>query len=224
MYTPSRNIVFHDYGIQANGHGENEWFKRQRDRFRQASLVRVKTILQLSGGESGINDQANLGIYGLGTRRTLDQLDDFAGLDLKANKGNTGPELKCTGHVWVPYEGSISPTDNLFSNPDNLDPQPEYPLRTHLIYYQQVTLAQSFVDAEGYAIDADRKLPASDGRGPDGFDAHATSHLPSSGVLFVFWLIGLLVWYIMYMPNSYFGGNNIRGVARKKSSNLFKDV
>lgn len=123
VYTPTRNIVFHDYGKQPNGHGDNEWFKRQRDRFRQASLVRAKTLLQLPGGESDANDQANLGLYGLGKRRSLAQLNEFANLDLKNKKGNILPDLKCSGHEWVPYDETISPQENLFSNPDNLDPQ-----------------------------------------------------------------------------------------------------
>lgn len=127
VYTPTRNIVFHDYGKQPNGHGENEWFKRQRDRFRQASIVRAKTMLQLPGGESDANDQANLGLYGLGKRRSLAQLSDFTNMDLKNKKGNAGPDLKCSGHEWVPYvDKKISPQENLFSNPDNLDPQVSY--------------------------------------------------------------------------------------------------
>jgi hypothetical protein len=227
VYTPTRNIVFHDYGIQANGHGENEWFKRQRDRFRQASITRVKTILQLPGGVPDINDQANLGIYGLGKRRTLDQLSAFVGLDLKARKGNNGPNLKCTGHEWVRYDASISPTENLFTNPDNLDPQPEYPLRTKLVYYQQVAQSLPFyeIESESNAGSVERQLPVSDRHGPDGFGegVDSTGSIPSISVLFVFWVFGLLVWYIMFMPA--LGGPKSRGgVTRKKSSNLAKDV
>lgn len=217
--------MFHDYGLQANGHGENEWFKRQRDRFRQTSIVRVKTILQVPGGKTDVNDQANLGIYGLGKRRTLDQLNAFAGLNLQAQKGNQIPNLKCSGHEWVPYDTSISPTENLFTNPDSLDAQPEYPLRTKLLYYRQVqSLPLYEIDLESDISSFGRKLPASDLHGPDGFASgvDATSNIPSVGLLLVFWVFGLLVWCIMFMPTSLLKGPAT--ATRKKSSNLYKDV
>jgi Glycosyltransferase (GlcNAc) len=220
VYTPTRNIVFHDYGLQANQHGNNEWFKRQRDRFRQASIVRVKTALQIPGGEPDINDQANLGIYGLGKRRTMEQLNAFVGLNLQSGAGNSGKI--CTGHEWVPYDSSISPTDNLFSNPDNLDPQPEYPFRTNLIYYQPpvATLTYSLM----------RESPLTS----DGINKHVSptnntttsNHLPSMGVLLFLWLFGILVWFIVFTRNSL----NVEmkqsrpSVVRRKSSDVYKDV
>lgn len=230
VYTPTRNIVFHDYGIQANGHGENEWFKRQRDRFRKNSIQRVKTILQMPGGETDELDQANLGIYGLGKRRSLRQLSEFVNVNLQARKGNVGADLTCTGHQWVPYDFDVSPTDNLFVNPDNLDPQPEYSLRTNLVYYQQVEEALPLYEI-GDAAGTDRRLPAFHNN-PDGFAADATtttSNMPPISVLIIFWVFGLLVWYIMFMlPYNKGGGsaNNKHASAarRKKSSHLDKNV
>jgi hypothetical protein len=58
----------------------------------------------------------------LGKRRSLKQLNEFANVDLKNKVGNFG-DVKCSGHEWVPYDTSISPQENLFNNPDNLDPQ-----------------------------------------------------------------------------------------------------
>jgi hypothetical protein len=221
VYTPTRNIVFHDYGVQANGHGENEWFKRLRDRFRKDTLTRVKTALQIPGGVSDVNDQANLGIYGLGKRRTLEQLSTFSNVDLLNAKGNLGPRLQCSGHEWVPYDASISPTENLFSNPDNLDPQPEYPLRTKLVYYQQVSEPVLLIDASSGNARNGRALPASQ---VDAFDAHSdpTQNMPPASVLFIFWAFGLIVWFLMFMsPSS--SNSNGRGI-HKKSSNVYKDV
>jgi hypothetical protein len=234
VYTPTRNIVFHDYGIQANGHGENEWFQRQRDRFRQSSIARVKTILQMPGGETDELDRANLGIYGLGKRRSLQQLSEFVNVDLQNRKGNVGANLKCTGHEWVPYDFETSPTDNLYVSPDNLDPQPEYPLRTKLVYYQQVT--QPFYEIEDGDVAAaaatlDRRLPLI--RNSDGFADNSlatTTNMPPISVLLVFWLFGLLVWYIMFMlPYNNGGGssgsyNRHHARGRKKSPHLHKNV
>ena len=50
---------------------------------RKASVKRIKTLLQLKGGEVTEIDQANLGIYGLGDRRTLSDLQAFIGIDMK---------------------------------------------------------------------------------------------------------------------------------------------
>jgi len=222
VYTPTRNIVFHDYGKQPNGHGENEWFKRQRDRFRKETITRAKTMLQLPGGETDANDQANLGLYGLGKRRSLAQLSEFANIDLKNLVGNAGAGIKCSGHVWVPYDTSVSPQENLFTNPDNLDPQPEFPMRTKLEYYRQVEQVIPLYDVD--LGDNGRKLPGapSDSRG-DPFDPDQNSNLPSSLTLFVFWVFGLIVWYVMFMGPSK-GGKSQNGSSRKKTGHLYKDV
>ena len=87
VYTPTRNIVFHDR--ESNGHDIKEWFKQRRERLRKQGLARVK--LQLDIAPEIPNPEvahANLGIYGLGKRRTLDQLDAFVGIDVKKGRGN----------------------------------------------------------------------------------------------------------------------------------------
>jgi Glycosyltransferase (GlcNAc) len=226
VYTPTRNIVFHDYGFQKNLHGNNEWFKRQRDRFRQASLMRVKTLLQLPGGETDINDQANLGIYGLGKRRTLEQLSAFTGMRLSNGRGTEG--TTCTGHEWVPYDASILPTVNLFINPDNLDPQPEYPLRTNLTFYVPPVASQS--QAVGISRQAMRSeiLRGMDEQMHSIDVATDSGNFPSVIVLFLLWTFGLLVWFVMYTPNSITGGDKKKHsrptVVRRKSSDLYKEI
>jgi hypothetical protein len=211
--------VFHDYGQQANGHGNNEWFKRQRDRFRQASLVRAKTILQMPGGEADINDQANLGIYGLGKRRSLEQLSAFTGLNFNGGRGHVGKF--CAGKEWVPYDSSISPTENLFTNPDNLDPQPEYLLRTNLIYYHPTSMSQSLL------LPDESDIGIGSGLSPIGKEIVPVTGntLPSLGVIFLLWLVGLVVWFTMFMPKSFVSETKQRPtVTRKKSSDICKDV
>lgn len=88
VYTPSRNIVYHDY--QPSEHGMNEWFKQRRGRLRQESLDRIKSFLHIQGPEETSETAlANMGIYGLGKRRTLNQLMDFVGIDLNTMKVNS---------------------------------------------------------------------------------------------------------------------------------------
>jgi hypothetical protein len=53
-------------------------------------------MLQIPGGDSSETAQANLGVYGLGKRRTIQQLMDFAGIDLVKKTGNRAvSELMC---------------------------------------------------------------------------------------------------------------------------------
>ena len=60
-----------------------EWLKPRFERFRQASLKRIRTHLELPDGLEGYN-LANLGIYGLGKRRSLKQLATFTGIDFES--------------------------------------------------------------------------------------------------------------------------------------------
>lgn len=199
-YTPTRNIVFHDYNLtQINGHGNKEWFTRQKDRFRKNSITRVKTILQIPlDGTNTIASEtelANLGIYGIGKRRTLKQLNEFININIQNGESNTGANLKCSGHEWVPYDGSISPTENLYNNPDNLDPQPEYILRTDLIYYQQVRI--SMLEDEQLQENNGKITLQKQQRNELVLDS-PYDEMPSFSILAFFWIIGLFGWYLIF--------------------------
>lgn len=85
VYTPTQNIVYHNYQPNPDGHGLMEWMKPRRERLRTASVQRVKSYLGLPGGLEGLRLD-NLGIYGLGKRRTLQQMSEFMELDLEAQK------------------------------------------------------------------------------------------------------------------------------------------
>jgi hypothetical protein len=62
-----------------------EWMKTRRERLRKLSIGRIKSYLGLPGGIEGLN-LSNLGIYGLGKRRTLQQLAEFVGINLATQK------------------------------------------------------------------------------------------------------------------------------------------
>ena len=82
--------MYHDY--THSEHDMKEWFKQRRERIRNQSLQRVKIFLGIVSPE-GVSieaAQANMGIYGLGKRRTLKQLQDFVGIDLVKQKGFDG--------------------------------------------------------------------------------------------------------------------------------------
>lgn len=88
VYTPTRNVVFHNYQPNPDGHDMNEWFRKRRERLRLQSLNRIKTVLQVKDGDPSDTAKANMGIYGIGKRRTLGQLNEFCGIDLATGAGN----------------------------------------------------------------------------------------------------------------------------------------
>jgi Glycosyltransferase (GlcNAc) len=233
VYTPTRAIAYHDYGPQKNGHGDFEWFKRSRDRFRKEALLRAKTVLQLRDGSASASAKANLGIYGLGKRRTLEQLVKFLGISTSPEAGNKG--ASCGKVAYVPYDHKISPTANLYDEPDNLDPQPEYALRTNLTYYEQVEhlvaasplLALSFGDnssiVEGASPFGDRNPESLRLVSEDSFETAGYGRLPSLSLLVLLWGFGLVVWCTMFA--STIDGTDLKRKLRKKTKEAnFKEV
>lgn len=65
-----------------------EWFQARRNMQRARSLARIKTFLEVKDGDPSDTAKANLGIYGIGKRRTLKQLSAFAGIDLATGVGS----------------------------------------------------------------------------------------------------------------------------------------
>ena len=66
----------------------NEWFQQRRDRIRNRSLLRIQTSMELKDGDPSDAAKANMGIYGIGKRRTLAQLNEFVGIDMAQGIGN----------------------------------------------------------------------------------------------------------------------------------------
>jgi hypothetical protein len=85
VYTPTQNIVFHDYQPTPGGHGAMEWMRPRMERFRRAGIQRIKSYLGLPGGIEGLN-LSNLGIYGLGKRRSIQQMAKFVGIEMETQK------------------------------------------------------------------------------------------------------------------------------------------
>eukprot|EP00529_Nitzschia_sp_RCC80_P023786 CAMPEP_0113522820 /NCGR_PEP_ID=MMETSP0014_2-20120614/45390_1 /TAXON_ID=2857 /ORGANISM="Nitzschia sp." /LENGTH=465 /DNA_ID=CAMNT_0000420897 /DNA_START=119 /DNA_END=1512 /DNA_ORIENTATION=+ /assembly_acc=CAM_ASM_000159 len=159
VYTPTRNIVFHNYQANPNGHGVTEWMKPRYQRFRDIGIRRMRTFL---GFKDGLEDFKvdNLGIYGIGKRRSLEQLGNFIGIDMSTPRKRPH-DLPCGNFAWVPYDPNISPVENLYDNPDDLDPQPEYPLRTKMVYYKEVDAIVSDLEIlEGDLHPAQREMAA----------------------------------------------------------------
>ena len=224
VYTPSVNLVYRDNAAlhplhHIAGHGDNgerKWPKPINDNQRRDAHVRMKVLLDIHhgitsaeaeslGGGHGIGGKistarANLGIYGIGKRRTLDQLLEFTSVGLLGLPGNdishTGKG--CANPSWVPYDASLSPRANLFDGmgkADDIDLDPEFPLRT-------------LPDATGGQYDhpfpmgnaAWDEMTIAQNTGDDG-SSTTSSDVPYSMVFFL-WIIGLYVWYGMFVGNT----------------------
>lgn len=241
VYTPTQNIVYHNYQANPDGHGPMEWLKPRFERYRQASLMRVRSYLELPNGLEGYN-LANLGIYGLGKRRTLQQLAQFARIDLTTQSSRVEsvrhdstevelyseprhsqlpslPKLPCGDDEWVPYDSNISPVANLYDKPDDLDPQPEFPLRTEFTFYiGQEWEPPKLEILEGDVLGEDGTVTQAKQQ-----DAATTepSSYPSAFVLTVLWILGLCAWCSFFLRSG-----SSPTLRRKKSSSakMVKDV
>jgi hypothetical protein len=217
VYTPSVNIVYRENSNlhplhHTAGHGSNgerKW--PPNDGERHDAHIRMKVLLGIHHGIGAADAsslgagnsiggkistaRANLGIYGLGKRRTLEQLLEFTGIsfsstDASEKHGNDGHG--CTNLKWVPYDVSISPRSNLFDGTgkaDDLDLDPEFPLRT-------------LPDAFGGQYDHPFPDGAAAWKGsvqtvPVSIDA-PSSDVPYS-IVFLLWGVGLCVWYAMFL-------------------------
>merc|ERR1719410_158550 len=182
VYTPTQNIVFHNYGNYPEGVEPKGWPVNNKERL--ASLQRIKTLLMLSDGE-GEEAHANLGLYGLGKRRSLKDLMTFSGIDLD---NHLVKETNCGLHSWVPYDSSISPFENMISEAKNMDPQPEYPLRHALT----APFVQTLQDLNHHLQqdNADESLIASE---------TDDDSIPIKSI-FLFWILGLIIWYKTFVP------------------------
>ncbi|CAJ1966491.1 unnamed protein product [Cylindrotheca closterium] len=212
VYTPTQNIIYHSFQPNPEGHRMTEWFHPKDQRHKDEALKRIRSYL---GAPDALEDYnlANLGIYGLGKRRTLQQLEKFLQIDI-ANQVPRPRNAPCMGHEWVPYNMDISPTENLFKHPDNLDPQPEFPMRTECVFYEEEAANAASIDV----LEGD--IMGELGEGKDGSqqtNPHA-SPFPSGTILFPLWIVGLVIWYMSFASTPTSRGKQSRQKAGAKDS------
>ena len=221
-YTPTRNYLFHDGGEQTNGHGNNEWYRHKKERFRLMAIRRAKKILNLLDEQLPESNLANLGLYGLGKRRSLTQLQQFTNVDFQLKQGNEGASTVCLHSDYIKYDKSISPVANLYDEPANLDAQPEYPLRTQLKFAHQPKYdLPSNLDQAALGDSDTAHHPAAVARSP-------LSKLPSASLLFFLWVFGLVLWCLLFLnnPPSEFSSSSKRAARKAKPAKkrVYKDV
>ncbi len=179
--------MFHDAGPEPDGHDMKGWPKAEI--VRELSLHRLKTLLQMPAGDHSEAVQANSGLYGLGKRRSMEQLMKFIGVDFMDQM--FPKNIPCGTKEWVPYDlSSVTAAENLYDHPNDLDPQPEFPLRT-ASQLPKISpglsasfLLQNMPNGGATAVTSEK---------------NETSSSISPLVTFVLWMFGLILWYKVFV-------------------------
>lgn len=234
VYSESVNLHPLHHKVGHGIDGERKW--PPNDSERHAAHIRMKVLLGIhhgigvneasllggtaGGGSNGAGSsiggkistaRANLGIYGVGRRRTLAQLLEFTGIALPVNDasekhGNEGHS--CTNLEWVPYDASISPRANLFDGSgkaDDLDLEPIFPLRS---------LPDAIVNGEYDHFGSPKRMLEFSNR-----ESSSTSSGVSYSFVFLLWIGGLYIWYALFLGNT----KNKKGGRKKMRSTKRKD-
>lgn len=108
MYTPHRPIISHD-SSQLEGSDAWKYFGSTEEikvKELHDSNMRIRTVLGMEGGGSDLKSLLALGRYGLGTKRTFDQLIAFMGVDFRKS---IVYDSRCHALSFVPFEFENNP-------------------------------------------------------------------------------------------------------------------
>ncbi len=133
IYTPNHVYVLHDYHKSQSNPVMQTWGqnKNAHGTF-AASNKRLRTMIDLPGGEkdSDVALKMKQSKYGLGDRRSLDQLIQFSGFDLRNEEISIDGKNRCGNIQWVPFTehpkgvNYIPQFDNLTEDPLDLPYDP----------------------------------------------------------------------------------------------------
>uniref|UniRef100_A0A7S2P201 Uncharacterized protein n=1 Tax=Leptocylindrus danicus TaxID=163516 RepID=A0A7S2P201_9STRA len=105
IYTPNASHVYHDYHRSQANPVMHTWGKSFSREEKIYSEYRLSTMIDLAGGEKDKDKSMAMkrSKYGLGDRRTLDQLIDFTGFGLRERKITIDGKNRCGNTRWVPF-------------------------------------------------------------------------------------------------------------------------
>mmetsp|Transcript_13920 Transcript_13920/g.16390 ORF Transcript_13920/g.16390 Transcript_13920/m.16390 type:complete len:666 (-) Transcript_13920:117-2114(-) len=106
IYTPNAYYVLHDYHKSQSNPIQSSW---DRGGGKPGSLsesnFRLKTMIDVPGGSTDPVEVLKLkqSKYGLGDRRSLDQLIQFSGIDLRHKRPSIDGKNRCGNIQWEPF-------------------------------------------------------------------------------------------------------------------------
>jgi hypothetical protein len=220
IYTPPKTLIAHDYKhtqgdpthFKWNGRGgprlnRNQTILKQRE----AANKRIWTLLGMPGGDSSPSARQALGKYGLGTKRTLDQLKAFTGINLH-NRTTTGN--RCGNIDWVPWDYSdrgwasdaLEHLHNSISPPESIADDLAREIyrgeqfvekEAHLVAHE-ADIAEAFIAREAHLLAHEAQFVGSELRD---LERKAAQHLPlpeDEGVSVLTALVGLFCLWTSY--------------------------
>ena len=111
IYTPPKTLIAHDYKHTQGDPTHFKWNGRGGPRLnrnqtiikaRDAANKRIWTLLGMPGGDPSL--VSSLGKYGLGTKRSLDDLIAFTGINLRNRTVSGSGNSRCGNIDWVPWD------------------------------------------------------------------------------------------------------------------------
>ncbi|CAM9815553.1 unnamed protein product [Pylaiella littoralis] len=114
-YTPDKSLVGHDYNGVKDGPKPSSWL--ENDMVIGAKDLAYKRMFTLFGMPGKVDTPEmweSIGRYGLGKKRTLEQYQQFIGVNLTTLEIVTS---KCGSLRYVPFEESWPPTENNLAGP-----------------------------------------------------------------------------------------------------------
>jgi hypothetical protein len=124
----------------------------------------------------------------------------------------------------VPYDSNISPVDNLYDKPDDLDPQPEFPMRSELTFYKEDSWEPPKLEVlDGDILGEDTTSSQHDTGRQVGVEQ---SNFPSAILMLLLWFAGMVLWCAVFLRSGSSSGLRRKKGSRKKNSNpkMVKDV
>eukprot|EP00659_Diplonema_papillatum_P001681 gene1681-2529_t len=97
LFAPTRGLIFHDYTKAQSDPKRWQHFQSRHLPNPGIAYKRLKHLLNMPGGEP-----QDLGLYGLGTRRSLAQYEELCQLNLTHSP--VGKGLNCGRLKWVPWD------------------------------------------------------------------------------------------------------------------------
>lgn len=119
--------------------------------------------------------------------------------------------MNCASKEWVPYDSSISPMENFYDKATDLDPQPEFTVRTKFAFFVEgEPEVDKFMVQDGETIPQQQMQQRLD----------LTHEIPPNNsppftTLLILWFFGLIVWCMVFVNH---GGSNVAPTKKR----LFK--
>ncbi|CAM9826528.1 unnamed protein product, partial [Ectocarpus sp. 12 AP-2014] len=114
-YTPDKSLVGHDYNKVKEGPQPSSWLNNKMVAgAKDMAYKRMFTLFGMPGKVDTEEIWESIGQYGLGTKRTLEQYQEFIGVNLTTLEVMGS---RCGTLTYVPFEETWPPTENNLAGP-----------------------------------------------------------------------------------------------------------